>query len=150
MLGRAGRRTGEGPGEEFGGYPGCLADQQVSGARQPVQHPLVHRLGRGAGAGDGPEQLTGHPVRWRTRLRESASRITVPGSSDRRWHVVVQGRPDERMPESEAAAGLGQHADSARLVDRRIRSATPRYDRQVRTAKSPREAAARRTSATGQ
>ena len=54
VLGRAGRGTGDGPGEEFGRHPGRLADQLVCGAGQPVEHPLVHRLGRAAESADRP------------------------------------------------------------------------------------------------
>jgi hypothetical protein len=56
------------------------------------------------------------------------------------------------MPEPQAVAGLGQHADGTCLVNRRdqVRHAAAEHDRQVRTAKStPSRAAARSTSRTG-
>ena len=52
-----------------------------------------------------------------------------------RGHLVVQRRPDQRMPEPQAGAGLGQHAGGARLVHRRdqVRHAAAQHDRQVMT-----------------
>ena len=133
VLGRAGRGTGHGPGEELGRDPGRLADQQVGRAGQPAQHPLVHRLGRSAEPAGRPQHLPGHPVGRRARLRQGAPRVAVPGGAQRRRHIVVQRRPDQRVPEPEAVAGLGQHASGACLVHRRdqVRHAAAEHDRQI-------------------
>ena len=139
VLGRAGRGAGDGPREEFCRDPGRLADQRVRGAGQPVQHPLIHRRAiyrprRARVAADGPQHLPGDPVRRRARRREGAPHIAVPGGAHRRRHLVVQRRPDQRMPESEAIAGFGQHAGGTRLVNRRdqVRHAAAQHDRQIR------------------
>ena len=133
VLGRAGRGTGLRPGEELGRDPGRLADQQLGLAGQPAQHPLVHRLGRSAEPAGRPQHLPGHPVGRRARLRQGVRRVAVPGSAQRRGHIVVQGRPDQRVPEPEAVAGLGQHASGACLVHRRdqVRHAAAEHDRQI-------------------
>jgi len=94
VLGRLTRAAGDRQGEEFGRDPRRLAHQQVSGAGQPVQHPLVHRRGvrrvrRVAPSADHPQQLPGHPVGRRTRFSERASRVAVPGDPHRGRHLVV-------------------------------------------------------------
>ena len=46
MLSRAGRGTRDGLAQQFGGDLGGLPDEQLGGAGQPAEYPLVHRLGR--------------------------------------------------------------------------------------------------------
>ena len=134
MPGRISRGTGCGAGQELGRHRGRLADQQISGAGQPVQHPRIHRLGRAAQCGRSPEHLPGHPVGRRARLRQGTPSIAVPGGAHRRRHLVVQRFPDQRVPEPEAPAGLGQHADGTCFVHCRdqVGHAAIQHDRQIR------------------
>ena len=134
VLGRASRGARDRLAEEFRRHLGRLADQQLGGAGQPAQYPLIHRLGRAARPAHRPQQLPGHPVRRRTGLGERAPGVAVPGGAHRHRYLVVQRRPDQRMPEPEAAAGLGQHAGRAGLVHGRdqVGHAAAQHDRQVR------------------
>ncbi len=116
---RRARRTGHGPGQEFGGNPWCLADQQVRSPSQPVEHPVIGRRSRATESVVGPQQLPGHPVRRCAGLSQGAAGSAVPGRAYRRRHVVIQCGPDQRMPEPQAVAGSGQHAHGTRLVHRR-------------------------------
>ena len=135
MLGRADRTAGYRLGEEFCRYTGRLAEQRIRGAGQPGEQPPVYRLGRTAGSLDRLDHLPGDPLRRRARRREgTAQRITMPGGTHRRGHLVVQRRPDQRMPESEAIAGLRQHADGTRLVHGRdqVRHPAAKHRGQIR------------------
>ena len=134
MLGRASRGTRDRLAEEFGRDLGRLADQQLRGAGQPAQYPLIHRLGRAARPARCPQQLPGDPVRGRTGLRKGAPRVAVPGGPHRHRYLLVQRRTDQRMPEPQAVAGFGQHAGGACLVHGRdqVRHTAAQHDRQVR------------------
>ena len=120
--------------EEFGRHSRRLADQQVRGPRQPVQHPFVHRVTRAAGPAQRPEQLPRDPVGRGAGLRERTPSVAMPGGTHRHRYLLIQRRADQRMPESQAGAGLGEHAGGAGLVDGReqVRHATVQHDRQVR------------------
>jgi hypothetical protein len=60
-------------------------------------------------------------------------RVAVPGGAQGRGHVVIHGRPDQRVPEPEALACLGQHTRGACLVHRRdqVRHAASEHNRQI-------------------
>ena len=132
VVGGPERGAGDCLGEQFRRDAGRLADQLVRGADQPVQHPLVHNLGRARAVG-GAQQLTGDSLRRRARRREGAGRVPVPGGAHRRRHFLVKRRADQRVPEAKTAARFGEHAGHARLVDRReqVRQAAAEHDRQV-------------------
>lgn len=53
--------------KEFGRDSRRPGDQRVRAADQPVQYPLVHRLGPLWGSGSGLQQLPGHRVGRRAR-----------------------------------------------------------------------------------
>ncbi len=134
MLDRASRGIRDGLAEEFCRGPGRLAHQQLCGASQPAQYPLIHRLGRAARSINCPQQLPGHPVSRCVGLSKGAPGIAVPGGAHRRRYLVVQRRTDHRMPEPETVARLSQHADGACLVNGRdqVRHAATEHGRQVR------------------
>ena len=134
VPGRAGRGAGHGPAEEFGRHrraPGRPAGPRCGPASPASTHPPARPCRRVRAAG--PQHLPGHPVGRRARLRQGAPGVAVPRGAHRRRHLVVQRRPDQRMPEPEAVPGLGQHAGRARLVHRRdqVRHAAAQHDRQV-------------------
>ena len=117
--------------------PGVLADQQLCRAGQPAQYPLIQRIGRVTGSANCPQQLAGHPVRGSAGLSKGAGGIAVPGGPHRCWYLVVQRSPDQRMPEREAVARIGQHASRACLGNGRnqVGHAATEDGRQIRHGK---------------
>ena len=153
VLGRAGRGAGDGPGEEFGRHPGRLADQRVRGAGQPVQHPLVHRLGRRRrvrrppAASAGPPGPAGAPASARARPASRCQAARTGAGISSYSAARISGCRNPR-PWPDSASTPAAHASSTAG----IRSATLRPSTIARsgTAKSmPSRAAARSTSRTG-
>src|SRR6185437_3670764 len=75
----------------------------------------------------------GNPVGGRTGLGERAGRVAVPGGPYRHWKLVVKRGADQRVPEGQAVARLGDHAGRTGIVDGRyqVGYAPTEHDRQV-------------------
>ena len=85
---------------------------------EPVRHPLVHhpvavRLRQGE------EQLPGDLLRRRARVGQRPGGLPVQREPQRGGRAVVQDLADQRVPEAQPHAGLGQHAGPDGLLDRR-------------------------------
>ena len=63
VVSRASRRTGDRFAEQLRRHLRRLTDQQVRGAGQPAQYPLVHRCSRATWPSSRAQQLPGYPVR---------------------------------------------------------------------------------------
>ena len=74
--------------------------------------------GCGTRAAERAEQLPGHPVRCRAGRGERVPGVAVPGGAHRGGHLGVERLPDQRVPEREADAGIGQHPHRPGLVER--------------------------------
>ena len=75
----------------------------------------------------------GRPGRPRAGLGQRASRLAVPGGPHRSRYLLVEGGADQRVPEPQPAAGLGQHAGGPGLVHGRdqVRDAPAEHGGQV-------------------
>jgi hypothetical protein len=118
--------------EKVDGGPGCLRHERGRGLGEPVQQDLVERTA--AGLVRALQQLARDPVNRCARLGERACGISVPRRPDGSRNVVIERRPDERVPEREPVLAVPQHTCRAGLVDRDHQVGDPaaHHDRQVR------------------
>ena len=96
------------------GGPGRPAAAAVRSSQRRIHSSIGSAAS--AGSADRLEQLPGHPVGRCAGLGQRPAGLAVPGGPDRGRDLLVQGGPDHRVPEPEAAARLGQHAGGPGLV----------------------------------
>ena len=99
-------------------HPRTAVGQHPARAGQPVQHPALHRPRRIRPRQRG-QQLLGHPLHRRPRLRQRPGRLPVQRQPQPGRRALVQHLPDQRMPERQPHPGLPKHPRGHRLPDHR-------------------------------
>jgi hypothetical protein len=118
VRGHVGRDPRDRPSQQGDRGVRRLPHELLARAGEPMDDPLVSGAGKVV-AGDRGQQLPGYPVGGGTVQRQRTPGVTMPGGSDRHRHPLVQGGPDQRMPEGELRPVVPQHTRGDRLFEDR-------------------------------